>query len=98
MKGGYVYILTNKNNTVLYVGVTTDLTKRLYEHVNKLTDGFSKRYNLNKLVYVEQLDDIQVAIEREKYIKGKTRRFKDELIDGQNLAWEDLSIKYGLIV
>ena len=74
-KNYYVYLLTNWNNNVLYVGVTNDLNRRIYEHKNKLIDGFSKKYNLNKLVYVEETNDINAAIAREKEIK-KWRREK----------------------
>ena len=87
---GYVYIITNKENTTLYVGVTSDLVKRIYEHKNKLVDGFSKRYNLNKLIYYEQYDSIIDAIEREKYIKGKKRNWKMDLVHDFNLHWVDL--------
>ena len=89
-KNGYVYILTNKNNTTLYIGVTSDLAKRIYEHKNKLVDGFSKKYNLDKLVYFEGTDNIESAIQREKYLKGKSRQFKDKLINDFNPEWKDL--------
>lgn len=72
-KQGYTYILTNYNNTTLYVGVTSDLVKRIWEHKNQVADGFSKKYKLHKLVYYEVSDSIEVAINREKYIKGKSR-------------------------
>lgn len=74
-KNYYVYILTNWNNTVMYIGVTNDLVRRLYEHKNKLYAGFTKKYNLNKLVYFELFFDINEAIKREKEIK-KWRREK----------------------
>ena len=90
----YVYILTNYSNTTLYVGVTTNLAKRIYEHKNKVIDGFSKRYNLTKLVYLEQTDSIVSAIEREKYLKGKKREFKINLINSINKEWNDLSDKF----
>ena len=90
----YVYILTNNSNTTLYVGVTTNLAKRIYEHKNKVIDGFSKRYNLTKLVYLEQTDSIVSAIEREKYLKGKKREFKINLINSINKEWNDLSDKF----
>ena len=66
----YVYIMTNKYNTVLYTGVTNDLVRRVYEHKEKLVDGFTKKYNVDKLVYFECADDIKAAIAREKQIKG----------------------------
>ena len=87
----YVYILTNKNNTVLYTGVTNDLCRRLYEHKNHLNDGFTKRYNLEKLVYFETFTNIKDAIIREKTIKGWTRAKKNVLIDSLNPKWKDLS-------
>ncbi len=90
-KRGYVYILTNKNNTTLYTGVTSNLPKRIYEHKNKLVDGFSKKYNLDKLVYYEIFDEIIEAISREKQIKAGSRKKKIELINSQNPEWEDLS-------
>ena len=90
----FVYILTNHSNTTLYVGVTTNLVRRIYEHKNKLIDGFSKRYNLTKLVYFEQTDSIVSAIEREKYLKGKKREFKINLINSINKEWVDLSDKF----
>lgn len=89
-KNGFVYILTNHTNTTLYVGVTSNLAKRIYEHKNKLVEGFSKRYNLHKLVYYEVIEDIETAIGREKYIKGKTRKYKDYLINQFNPQWLDL--------
>ncbi len=90
MKRGYVYILTNKNNTVLYIGVTSNLVKRVYEHRNELVEGFTKKYKCKKLVYYEIFDSIEEAIKREKYLKGKRRRFKEELINTMNPDWEDL--------
>ena len=90
MKIGYIYILTNHTNTTLYIGVTSDLTKRIYEHKNKVVSGFSSKYNLNKLIYYECFDDITMAIEREKYLKGKTREYKNNLINTFNPDWNDL--------
>ena len=89
-KQGYVYIITNKVNTVLYTGVTSNLIKRIYEHKNKLADGFSKKYNLCKLVYYEKSYSIDSAIVREKQIKGKSRKYKEELINKYNPDWKDL--------
>jgi len=86
----YVYIMTNKGNTTLYTGVTNDLMKRAYEHRGKLVDGFTKRYNITKLVYYEVFDDIANAIEREKQIKGGSRHKKLQLINGINKEWKDL--------
>ena len=89
-KQGYVYILTNKANTVLYIGVTSNLTKRIWEHKNHVVEGFTKKYNLNKLVYYEAIETIESAIKREKYLKGKTRCYKEELINTFNPDWDDL--------
>ena len=86
----YVYIMTNPRNTTLYTGVTSDLIKRAYEHREKLVDGFTKRYNLSKLVYYEVFDDVEQAILREKQIKGGSREKKLQLINGPNKAWKDL--------
>ena len=72
----YVYILTNKNNTTLYIGVTSNIEKRLFEHRQKVIESFTQKYNLYKLVYIEQCEDITVAIEREKYLKGKKGSLK----------------------
>ncbi len=87
---GYVYILTNKTNKVLYTGVTSNLVKRIFEHKNKLVKGFTSKYNLNKLVYYEISPSITAAIEREKQIKGKKREYKENLINNFNPDWNDL--------
>ncbi|WP_028845137.1 GIY-YIG nuclease family protein [Thermodesulfovibrio thiophilus] len=86
----YVYIMTNKYNTVLYVGVTNDLVRRVYEHKNKLVKGFTAKYNIVKLVYYETHEDIKEAIKREKQIKGWLRAKKEELIKTMNPSWKDL--------
>ncbi|MEI8389777.1 MAG: GIY-YIG nuclease family protein [bacterium] len=86
----YVYFMVNFEETTLYIGVTSDLERRVYEHKNKLFEGFSKRYNLKKLVYYEIFDDINLAIEKEKYLKGKTRKFKNNLVNNFNPEWKDL--------
>ena len=86
----YVYIMTNKWNTVLYTGVTNDLLRRVYEHKEKLVNGFTKKYNITKLVYYEVLEDIENAISREKQIKGSLRRKKIKLINSVNKTWQDL--------
>jgi putative endonuclease len=86
----YVYIMTGKNNTVLYTGVTRDLKKRAYEHTGKIVEGFTKRYNLTKLVYYEVLNDPHEAIRREKQIKAGKRARKIELVNGVNPNWTDL--------
>ncbi len=87
----YVYILTNWNNKVMYVGVTNDLERRLYEHKNHLVDGFTKKYNVNKLVYFDYTTDIYSAITKEKQIKGWTRAKKNTLVENMNPKWSDLS-------
>ena len=87
----YVYILTNQYNTVVYTGVTNNLERRLYEHRNHLVDGFTKRYNLNKLIYFETTSDVRSAIEREKQMKGWTRAKKNALIESVNPKWNDIS-------
>ena len=86
----YVYIMTCKNNTVLYTGVTRDLKIRAYEHISQASDGFTKRYNLTKLVYYEVLNDPGEAIVREKQIKAGTRARKIALVSGFNPGWTDL--------
>lgn len=86
----YVYILTNKSNTVLYTGVTNDIKRRVYEHKQKLADGFTKKYNVDKLVYFEQGNDIKGAIFREKQIKAGSRKDKINLINSINKDWNDL--------
>ncbi|MCX6169614.1 MAG: GIY-YIG nuclease family protein [Ignavibacteriales bacterium] len=80
----YIYIMTNKNDRVLYTGVTGDLIKRVYEHKEKIVDGFTKRYNMNKLVYYEEYNEILSAIEREKQIKAGSRKKKLELVNRMN--------------
>jgi putative endonuclease len=86
----YVYILSNKRGT-LYTGVTNDLERRIYQHKNKLIEGFTKKYNITRLVYFESTDDVTAAIAREKQIKGLLRSKKVELIKTMNPKWEDLS-------
>ena len=86
----FVYIITNKTHTTLYIGVTSNLQKRIYEHKNHLTKGFSDKYNCEKLVYFESFDNIEQAIEKEKYLKGKKRNFKENLINSINPQWLDL--------
>jgi putative endonuclease len=86
----YVYIMTNKRNTVLYTGVTNDLKRRVFEHKAKLAAGFTKRYNVDRLVYYEFSPDIEGAISREKQIKGGSRAKKIALVDSVNVEWNDL--------
>ena len=85
------YILTNKSNNVLYVGVTNNLERRIFEHKNKLISGFTERYNLNKLVWFEQFPNVVDAISAEKKIKGLLRIKKIKLIEEKNPSWKDLS-------
>ena len=75
----------------MYVGITNNLERRLYEHKNNLIDGFTKRYNTNKLVYYCNTTDVLSAIERDKQIKGWTRKRKNELVEAENPSWKDLS-------
>ena len=90
----YVYILTNKGNRVLYVGVTNNLERRIHEHKEKLIEGFTKKYNVDKLVYYEATTDVKAAIEREKVLKKWARAKKEFLIKQQNPFWQDLSEKF----
>jgi len=82
--------MSNKYNTVLYTGVTNDLRRRVYEHKEKTIEGFTKKYNITKLVYYEILRDAESAIAREKQIKGGSRQKKVELIEVMNHQWKDL--------
>jgi putative endonuclease len=91
----YVYLLTNWNNKVMYVGVTSNLERRIYEHTHKLVDGFTKKYNLSKLVYFEITSDVMAAIEREKQIKKWRREKKNQLVIAMNPEWKDLSLEWG---
>ena len=86
----FVYIMTNKYNTVLYTGVTNNLHRRIYEHKFKLVEGFTKKYNIVKLVYYEVHENAYSAISREKQIKGGSRERKIRLIEGFNREWKDL--------
>ena len=90
MKQFCIYILTNKNNKVLYIGVTGNLKRRLIEHKNKTFKGFTEKYNCNKLVYFEQTENIMSALEREKQLKRWHREWKNNLISDSNPNWKDL--------
>ena len=90
---GYVYILSNDRNTVLYTGVTSDLSRRLEQHKTKAVSGFARKYNLDKLVYFEECPSIIDAIAREKQIKAGSRRKKIDLIEFLNPDWEDLMMQ-----
>ncbi len=87
----HVYIMTNKYNTVLYTGVSSILPNRVRQHKDEIFDGFTKRYNVDKLVYFEICSDAYTAIGREKQIKSWSRKKKDDLINGMNPEWRDLS-------
>ncbi len=91
MRSYYVYILTNWNNKVMYIGVTNNLPRRLYEHKNGLAEGFTKRYNIHKLVYYEQTKDVNSALAREKQLKGLLRAKKNAIVETINPQWKDLS-------
>jgi putative endonuclease len=86
----HIYITTNKINSVLYIGVTSNLEKRIYEHKLKIREGFTEKYNVNKLVYYEEFDDIGMAIQREKRLKKWNRDWKIKLIEDFNPEWKDL--------
>ena len=87
----YAYLLTNWNNKVIYLGVTNNLERRLYEHKNKLVKGFTEKYNVNRLVYFEETQDVTAAIAREKEIKKWRREKKNQLVNRMNPNWKDLS-------
>jgi putative endonuclease len=87
----HVYLLTNWNNKVMYVGITSDLKRRLFEHRNKSVEGFTTKYNIHKLVYYEATSDVQSAIAREKEIKKWRREKKNRLVEKINPEWRDLS-------
>ena len=89
----YVYILASKRNGTLYVGVTSDLVKRVYGHKQKLVDGFTKKYNVDMLVYYESTENVDSAIQREKRIKKWNRDWKLRLLEKDNPNWEDLYLK-----
>ena len=89
-----VYLLTNKNNTVLYTGVTNDLRRRVAEHKMKIIPGFTKRYSVDKLVYYEFFENVEPAISREKQIKAGSRQKKEALINGINPEWTDLYLRF----
>src|ERR1700728_1550968 len=91
MKGGWVYFMTNRRDGILYVGVTSNLPRRAFEHREGLIEGFTKRYGLKMLVYAEYFDDIRYAIQREKTIKHWPRAWKVRLIHSMNPNWDDLS-------
>ncbi len=93
MKNYYVYIMASKSRT-LYIGVTNDLARRVHEHKNKAVEGFTARYNIDRLVHHEETTDVNAAIAREKQLKGWLRSRKVELIEATNPAWEDLASEW----
>ena len=90
-----VYIMANERNTTLYIGATSDIARRVWEHKNKATEGFTEKYKISKLVYVETHEDPESAIQREKRLKEWKRQWKVELIEKENPAWKDLSEDMG---
>jgi len=91
-KSYYVYILASKRNGTLYVGVTDNLERRIYEHKNDLLDGFTKEYKIHTLVYYEETNDVMSALQREKRLKKWNRAWKMSLIEKENPDWQDLSL------
>jgi putative endonuclease len=87
----YIYLLTNWNNKIMYVGMTNNLQRRIYEHKEKSVKGFTEKYNVNKLVYFEQTSDVEAALNREKEIKKWRRGKKNSLVENVNPEWKDLS-------
>jgi putative endonuclease len=92
----YVYILASKSRR-LYMGMTNDLSRRMWEHKNKVVEGFTKQYNIDRLVYFEETSDVRSAIEREKQLKGWQREKKITLIETINAIWEDLSVRLQIV-
>jgi len=86
----YVYILASRKNGTLYIGMTSDLVKRIYQHKNDLVEGFTKKYGVHTLVYFEQTEDVQTALRREKQLKSWKRAWKIRLIEENNPEWNDL--------
>lgn len=86
----YVYIMASKRNGTLYIGVTNDLIRRVYAHKNNVVEGFTRKYRVHKLVYWEQLDNVESAIQREKQLKRWNRQWKIALIERQNFNWQDM--------
>ena len=94
MKTYYVYILANKRNETLYIGITNDLAKRISEHKSGMMEGFTKKYSIDKLVYYESTTDVNEAITREKRLKKWKRQWKIDLIENSNPDWRDLSVNF----
>ena len=94
MKTYYVYILANKRNRTLYIGITNDLVRRISEHKSGMMEGFTKKYSIDKLVYYESTTDVNEAITREKRLKKWKRQWKIDLIENSNQDWQDLSVDF----
>jgi putative endonuclease len=94
MKTYYVYILANKRNRTLYIGITNDLVRRISEHKSGMIEGFTKKYSIDKLVYYESTTDVNEAITREKRLKKWKRQWKIDLIENSNQDWQDLSVDF----
>ena len=92
MKDYYVYILTNEYNNVMYIGVTNNLVRRVYEHKTGIIEGFTKKYRVHKLVYYETSHDVKAALQREKQLKGWTRERKNALVESVNPEWKEIQI------
>ncbi len=90
MKIYYVYLMANKRNNVLYIGITNDLIRRVYEHKNNLIEGFTNKYNCHKLVWYQHTNDVESAITQEKKMKKWKREYKENVINGMNPEWRDL--------
>ena len=88
----YVYVLTNENNNVMYIGITNDLKRRVYEHKSNSIEGFTKKYHVHKLVYYEITTDVNSAIAREKQLKKWKRAKKNALVETLNPKWKELTI------
>lgn len=96
MKLYFVYIVASKKNGTIYIGVTNNLSRRIYEHKNKLVEGFTKQHKVDKLVYMEEYKDVELAIKREKQLKGWRREKKLALIEKNNYNWIDLYEKLNM--
>ncbi len=90
----YVYILTSESNKMMYIGITNDLKRRLYEHLTEINEGYTKKFHVHKLVYYEKYGESYYAIEREKQLKKWSRKKKDFLVETKNPQWEDIGKKY----
>ncbi len=90
----YLYIISNKHNSTLYIGVTNDLERRMFEHKNKLVSGFTAKYNVNKLMHFEDFQYVNDALKRKKQLKNWNRQWKIDLIEKENKEWKDLSIDW----